>query len=74
MDDPTNELKERFQAFHCAYELTFNEMVNEGIPGAIAAVKVWERSLNLVPLTKDELMRFKIYVATRSKKSGNLFA
>ena len=73
-DDPTNELKERFHAFHNAYEQSFRQMVEEGIPGAIVAVKVWERSLKLVPLTKDELMRFKIYVVTRSKKSVDQFA
>ncbi len=59
MEDLTLKLKAKFRAFHKAYDLARCEMTDERTQGPIVALKVWEKTLQAVPLTRVEVRRFK---------------
>ena len=72
MNDLSPAVKAKFRGFHEAYENARRSMLANGMHGAVVAVKVWERALSAVPLTRTELMQYKILLA-KNRNDSELF-
>ena len=73
MQPITPELRARFLRFREAYEHARAKLTEEGAAGHVVASRPWEVALAEVPLTPEELKRYKMLVALHSVNGGELF-
>src|SRR5687768_4209334 len=62
----TDDLRQKFLAFHETYEAARNRLADSGASGGVVATRVWMIALTAVPLTVDELRAYKLHVAMHS--------
>jgi len=73
MREISPERRAKFLRFREVYEFHRAKLIEQGAAGHVVASRPWDAALAEVPLTPEELKRYKMLVALHSVNGGELF-